>query len=128
METGDSKELPSPIKESKIITSPAEVTLKDADMVTNTKGQLEVMCKDYDDIFSKHITHIGKTDLVHLSLQPKDNIKPLNQKPYTFSLRHHAWLRQEVTDLKKARIISPSTSNFANPVIIAPKKKDPNYT
>ena len=50
-----------------------------------------------------------------MSLQPKDNIKPLNQKPYTLPLRHHAWLRQELSNLE----------NFASLVIIVPKKKDP---
>ena len=49
----------------------------------------------------------------------------LKPKPYTLPLKHHAWLRQELTDLEKAGIISPSTSNFASPVIIVPKKKDP---
>ena len=80
------------------------------------------MCKDYDDIFSRHVTDIGKTDLVQISLQPKDNIKPLNQKPYTLPLRHHTWPRQQLTDLEKAGIISPSTSNFASSVIIALKR------
>ena len=83
IETCDSKQLPSPIKDPKIIALPAEinyyrkVTLKDANIDTNTKGQLEAMCKDYDDIFSKHMTDIGKSYLVQMSLQPKANIKPL---------------------------------------------------
>ena len=115
----------------KIITSPTEVnyhrkvTLKDADIDTNTKGKLEAMCKDCDKIISKHMTDIDKTDLVQMSLQPKDNVKPFNQNQYTLPLRHHAWLRQELTDLEKAGIIFPSTANFASPVIIVPKKKDP---
>ena len=83
------------------------------------------MCKDYNDIFSKHMADFGKTDLVQMSLQPKDNIKPLNQKSYTLALKHYAWLRQELKDLEKAGIISPSTSNFTSPVIIVPKKEDP---
>ena len=41
------------------------------------------MCRDYDAIFSKHWTDIGKTDIVQMSLQPKDNIKPFKQKTYT---------------------------------------------
>ena len=108
IETIDSKQLPFQIKDSKIVTSPTEVnyhrkvTLKGADIDTNTKGKLEAMCKDYDDMFSKHSTDIDKTDLVQMSLQPKYNIRPLNQKPFTLSLRHHAWLRKELTDLEKA--------------------------
>ena len=60
-----------------------------------------------------------------MSLQPKDNIKPLNQEMNTLPLRHNAWLQQELTDLEKVGIISPSTSNFASLVIIVPKKKEP---
>ena len=71
------------------------------------------------------MTDIGKTDLVQMSLQPRDNIKAINQKPYTLTLRHHAWLRQELRDMEKAGIMSPSTSKFASLVIIVPKKKDP---
>ena len=71
------------------------------------------------------MTDIGKTDLVQMSLQPLKNIKPLNQKLYTLPLRHHEWLRQELTVLEKTGIISPSTSNFASLLIIAHKKKDP---
>ena len=75
--------------------------------------------------FSKHVTDIGKTDLVQMSLQPKSQYQTLDSKLYTLPLRHPAWLRQELTDLEKAGIISPSTSNFASPVIIVPKKKEP---
>ena len=82
METHYSKQLQSTIKDPKIITSSAEVnyhrkvTLKDADIDTNTKGQLKAKCNDYNDIFSKYATDIGKTDPVQMSLQPEDNIKP----------------------------------------------------
>ena len=63
IEKGEIKQLPSPIKDPNIIISPTEVNyyrkviLKGID--TNTKEQLEAMCKDYD-IFSKHVTDIGK--------------------------------------------------------------------
>ena len=33
--------------------------MKDANIDTNSKGQLEAMCKDYDDIFSKNMADIG---------------------------------------------------------------------
>ena len=134
IETGDSKQLPSPIKDPKIITSPAEVryhrkvTLKDADINTNTKGQLEAMCKDYDDIFSKHMTDIGKTNVVQMSLQPKDNIKPLNQKPYALSLRCHVWLRQELIDLKKGRNNIPIYFKWCKSGYYSYIKERPNYT
>ena len=39
-------------------------------------------------------------------------------------LSHHAWLSQDLTDLERADIISPSTSSFTIPVIIVPQKKN----
>ena len=56
-------------KRSQIVASstevnyPRKVTLKDADIDTNTRRQKGAMYKDYDDIFSKHVRDIGKTDL-----------------------------------------------------------------
>ena len=76
--TGYNKQLPSPTKDLKVITLLAEVnyhrkiTLKDTDIGTNTKGQLAAMCKDYNDIFSKHMTNIGKTDLIQMYIQAKE--------------------------------------------------------
>ena len=72
-------------------------------------------------ILSKHATDTGKP--VQMMLIPKDNIKPLDQKPYTLPLEHHTWLRKEWMDLEKAGIISPSTSHFASSSIIIPEKK-----
>ena len=36
--------------------------------------------------FSKHCTDIGKTDIVLMTLTPKDNIKLLDQTAYTLLL------------------------------------------
>ena len=115
--TSDTKQLPFPIKDSKAIISPPKinyfrkVTLKDADIDNNTKKQLDTMCNDYTDISSKHATDIQKTDLVQMSLNPKDNIKALDQKLYMLFLWHHACLWQELTGRERAGIISPCISN-----------------
>ena len=58
----------------------------------DTKKELGALCNDYTDIFSIHAMGIGKTDLMQITLHPKDNIKPLDQKPYMLSLWYHAWL------------------------------------
>ena len=71
-------------------------------------------------LFSKHTTDIGKTNLAQMSLIPKENIKPLDQNSYTLPLKHHIWLRKE-RDLERAGIITSSTSNFASLVIKVPK-------
>ena len=60
-----------------------------------------------------------------MSLVPKDNTNLLVQKPYTFPPKHYAWIRKELTELKKEDIISPSFPYFTYPNINLPNKKDP---
>ena len=87
------------------------------------------MCQlsdSYTDIFSKQATYIGKTDLIKITVRPKTDIKPIDPKPYILPLQHLAWLRQELTELERTGIISPSISNFASPVTLVFKKKHPS--
>ena len=92
IETCDTKKLPSQLKHSNAITSPAEASyyrklnFTDANIQNQTKDQLHISCDTYRDIFLKNGTDIGKTDLVQMSLQPKYNFKPLNKKSYTLPL------------------------------------------
>ena len=58
-------------------------------------------------VVSKQSRDIGKTDLVQMTLIPKNNIKPSDQKTYTWPLNNHIWLRKELTDLEYAGIIPP---------------------
>ena len=80
----------------------------------------------YMDEFSKHAIDTGKTDSVQIMLIPKDSITPLYDKWYTVYLKHNVSLMRKLTDLEKAGIIHPSTSNFASPIIIIQKKRDPS--
>ena len=61
---------------------------------------------------------------MQITLIPRANTKPLDQKLYTLPLKHNPWLRKELTDLEKVGIISPSASNFASPITIHSMKKD----
>ena len=66
-----------PNKGPKVIISPVQINylrLKDSDTDIDTKKHLVSLCNDCTDIFSKHSMGTGKTDLVQMSLQPKDNI------------------------------------------------------
>ena len=89
-----SEKLPHPLTISNVMTSPAEVNghrrvkLNDTIINSKTKDRLGKLCDEYMDIFSKHST--DKPDLVQISLLPKINIKPLDQKPYALLLTHHA--------------------------------------
>ena len=93
--------------------------LTDAKIQTEMKNRLQTLCYDYTEIFSKHATNTGRTDLVQKNLRPKEYIKPFDEELYTLPLQYFAWLGKALNDLEKAGIISPS------PVIIVPKK-DPS--
>ena len=59
-----------------------------------------------------------------MTLTHEDNIKTLDHKPYTLSLKHHTWhkchaqLRKKLTDLEKKATFcpSPQTSQEKGPV------------
>ena len=72
-------------------------------------------------IFSQSETDLGKTPLVKMSINTNDH-KPIKQKPYKtpFSLRPA--VENHVEEMLKADIIRPSTSPWASPIIIVPKK------
>ena len=111
-------QLPNLLAGSNIAALPTEdnchrkVNLNDIAKHATTKDRLAKLCTEYTDIFSKHPTGIGKTDLSQMTLTPKDNKRPLDQKPYIFPLNTMPGLRKELNDLEKAGIISPSTSNL----------------
>ena len=50
---------------------------------------------------------------------------PIASKPYTLSLKHYDWVQKEITTLERAGIITKSTSPWASPVVVVPKKSAP---
>ena len=64
--------------EKKFITSPAEinthrkVNLQDAQVSAKYKEQFKILCKEFEDIFSKDSTDIGKTPLITMDIDTGD--------------------------------------------------------
>ena len=79
--------------EKKFITSPAEVNthrkvkLQDAEVTAKYKKQFKLLCKEFEDIFSKDSTDIGKTPLITMDIDTGDS-PPVCQKPYNLPLKH----------------------------------------
>ena len=65
--------------EKKFITSPAEVNthrrvnLQDAQVSTQYREQFRLLCKEFEDIFSKDSTDIGKTPLITMDIDTGDS-------------------------------------------------------
>ena len=116
--------------ENKFITSPADVevhrkvNLQDAKISEEDLQQFKQLCKEYDDIFSKDSTDIGRTPSVIMEIDTGDS-PPVTQKPYNLPLKHSDWVQRELDTLEKAGVITRSVSPWASPIVIVPKKTEP---
>ena len=111
----------------KFITSPADVDthrkvkLQDAEVLDKYKIEFEKLCEEYDDIFSKDSSDIGKTPLITMEIETGDS--PLVcQRPYNLPMKHIDWVQKELNMLEKAGVITRSVSPWASPIVIVPKR------
>ena len=116
--------------EKKFITSPAEVNthrkmqLQDAEVAKKYNEQFKELCKEFEDVFSKDSTDIGKTPLITMDIDTGDS-PPICQKPYNLPLKHREWVQKELKTLEKAGVIVRSISPWASPIVVVPKKTEP---
>ena len=75
----------------------------------------------YASIVSKLTTDIGRTNLIELDIPTEG--PPIASKPYTIPLRYREFVDQEIEQIEEAGIISRSMSNWAIPILVAPKRK-----
>ena len=118
------------LSEKKFITSSADVDthrkvkLQDAEVLDKYKIDFEKLCEEYDDIFSKDSSDIGKTPLITMEIETGDS-PPVCQRPYNLPLKHVDWVQQELNTLEKAGVITRSVSPWASPIVIVPKRTAP---
>ena len=87
------------LSEKKFITSPADVDthrkvkLQDAEVLDKYKIDFEKLCEEYNNIFSKDSSDIGKTPLITMEIETGDS--PLVcQRPYNLPLKHIDWVQK----------------------------------
>ena len=113
--------------EKKFTTSPADVDthrkvkLQDAEVLDKYKEEFEKLCEEYNDIFSKDYSDIGKTALITMEIEIGDS-PPVCQRPYNLPLKHIDWVQKELDTLEKAGVITRSVSPWASPIVIVPKR------
>ena len=79
--------------EKKFITSPAEVNthrnmqLQDAEVTAEYREKFRLLCREFEDVFSKDSTDIGKTSLITMDIDAGDS-PPVCQRPYNLPLKH----------------------------------------
>ena len=115
------------LSEKMFITSPADVDthrkvkLQDAEVLDKYKEEFEKLCEEYNDIFPKDSSDIGKTPLITMEIETGDS--PLVcQRPYNLPLKHIDWVQKELDTLEKAGVITRSVSPWASPIVIVPKR------
>ena len=115
------------LSEKMFITSPADVDthrkvkLQDAEVLDKYKEEFEILCEEYNDIFSKDSSDIGKTPLIIMEIETRDS-PPVCQRPYNLPLKHIDWVQKELDTLEKAGVITRSVSPWASPIVIVPKR------
>ena len=124
---GDEGEDESIPLEKKFITSPAEVNthrkvqLQDAEVTEKSREKFKLLCEEFEDIFSKDSTDIGKTPLITMNIDTGDS-PPVCQRPYNLPLKHREWVQKELETLERAGVIVRSISPWASPIVVVPKK------
>ena len=117
-------------EEKKFITSPADIDtyretkLKDAELPEKDRKKFEALCIQYDDVFSKDSTDLGRSPLLTMEIDTGDH-PPITQRPYSLALKHVEWVQEEIEKLEQAGVITRSMSPWASPIVIVPKKTAP---
>ena len=125
----DEKEDESIPLEKKFITSPAEVNthrktqLQDAEVTEEYSKKFRLLCKEFEDVFSKDSTDIGKTPLITKDIDT-GNSPPVCQRPYNLPLKHREWVKKELETLERVGVIVRSISPWASPIVVVPKRKN----
>ena len=101
-----------------------KVNLQDAQVSAKYREQFKQLCKEFEDIFSKDSTDIGKTSLITMDIDTGDS-PPVCQKPYNLPLKHREWVQKELETLERAGVIVRSISPWPSPIVIVPKKTEP---
>ena len=101
-----------------------KVNLQDAQVSAKYREQFRQLCKEFEDIFSKDSTDIGKTSLITMDIDT-GNSPPVCQKPFNLPLKHREWVQEELETLERAGVIVRSISPWASPIVIVPKKTEP---
>ena len=101
-----------------------KVNLQDAKISEADLQEFKRLCEEYDDIFSKDSTDIGRTPLATMEINTGDS-PPISQRPYNLPLKHSDWVQKEFDVLEKAGVITRSVSPWVSPIVIVPKKTEP---
>ena len=82
------------------------------------KQELQHILADYDDVFN---STPGRTQLTDHRINV-GTANPVRQKPYRLPHAYRDVVKKELLEMERNGIIEPSTSEWASPIVLVPKK------
>ena len=95
--------------------------LQDAKISEDIQEKLNCLLHIFKDISSSS-NGIGHTKLIEMNIETDPNLWCIASKPYTIPFKYQEWVRKEIDDLGKARIIQRRLFSYVSPIIIVPRK------
>ena len=86
------------------------------------RKELASLLDEFTDIFSSGPADLGRTGIVQHRIDTGDH-PPIKQAPRRVPMHQQGTVRQHVNDMLQHRVIQPSTSPWAAPIVLV-KKKD----
>src|SRR6266498_966516 len=90
-------------------------------MNTHVKEMLDKILNKYDDVVSKGPHDIGNCKLVKHDIRLNDE-RPIKRKQSLRSVKENEWIKGQIDEMIKNRVIKPSTSPYAFNIVIVGKK------
>ncbi len=104
------------------VSSSTLATIKElasrADVLKTQKGQLEALMLDRPTVCTDAL---GRTAVIQHEINTTDEI-PVRKRAYPVSVVKQQFIDQDVSNMLEKGIIRPSTSSWAAPIVLVPKK------
>ena len=96
----------------------SQLNLSQVNFTAEQQAELEAKLMDNADLFALDESELGYTDIVEHSIDHP----PIKQNPRRTPFVHRDKISQLVNNMLKQQVIRPSTSAWASPVVLVPKK------
>ncbi|CAI5686581.1 unnamed protein product [Oreochromis niloticus] len=90
-------------------------------LTASKQGLLWQLLLDFKDCFSFSEDDMGRTDLIQHDIDTGD-AQPIRMRPRRLPLARQAAAERALREMQRAGLIEPSTSPWASPVVMVPKK------
>ena len=85
------------------------------------KAQLSDLIEDFEDVFALNPSELGRTNVVEHTINTGESV-PLKQPARRIPFALRAKVAEMIEEMKAQRVIKPSTSPWASPIVLVAKK------